>query len=307
MKRKTLIILITGIVLAISGCGNQAAEDDGYSSLSDLLTTERATGDAASNSTKESASSDKSASDKPALDKEGVTASVIESTTASDATVPSQPAGLVSTNPEDPTKPASEASTKEASTQETSTKENSANMNSTNSTSPNEATTNNKVTVSIPLNNMITATTKQTEATTSATKPAETTSQTMQPSTVIVYQYVEPPSYAYTSHFFSNTYHTGNNLVFSPREIYFADGSLHAIMYIYNGHPTWATNIHDVYLSFDNGQTAIATATFGSLNDLNIAPYCYVLWEFTIPSNGVFLYNTNLNNINTTYRSSYTY
>lgn len=109
-------------------------------------------------------------------------------------------------------------------------------------------------------------------------------------------------------YFYSSTYYTtADSLVFSPQEIYFEGESLHAIMYIYNGHATTAANIHDVYLSFDNGITAIAAASFDSLSGCAIAPHCYVLWEFIFPAEGVFLRNTNLGSVNTTYRSSYTY
>lgn len=128
-----------------------------------------------------------------------------------------------------------------------------------------------------------------------------------EPEKVVVYQYVEVPVTP-RDYFFCDTWvHHENTLVFSPREIYYSNGSLHATMYVYNGHDTTATNIHDIYLSFDNGTTSIATANFDILNGCSIDPGCYVLWDFTFPPEAVHLKNTDLCSINTTYKSTYNY
>lgn len=139
------------------------------------------------------------------------------------------------------------------------------------------------------------------------TVPDNTPTATPEPEKVIVYQYVEVPVTP-KDYFFCDTWtHHENTLVFSPREIYYSNGSLHATMYVYNGHNTTATNIHDVYLSFDNGTTAIAAANFDILKGCSIAPGCYVLWDFIFPPEAVYLKNTDLCSINTTYESTYNY
>jgi SLAP domain-containing protein len=135
----------------------------------------------------------------------------------------------------------------------------------------------------------------------------ESASTAVQPETVIVYRYIEVERTQVT-HFVSDTYQTGvNTVVFSPHEIYYSNGTLHATMYIYNGHATPVSGIRNVYLSFDNGTTAIASADFDNLSGCSIAPGCYVLWDFTFPSDTVYLTNADLKSINTTYRSVYNY
>lgn len=139
------------------------------------------------------------------------------------------------------------------------------------------------------------------ENTTDSAVPAK------EPEKIIIYQYVEVPVLP-NDYFFSEDFsHRDNTLVFSPREIFYSNGKLYATMYVYNGHDTTATDIRDIYLSFDNGTTAIAAANFDFLSGCSIAPDCYVLWEFIFPAEAVFLNNTNLHNINTTYKSTYTY
>lgn len=137
---------------------------------------------------------------------------------------------------------------------------------------------------------------------------ADANSEQSEPETIIVYKYVEVPATAASvTHFYSDSYNTASNsLVFSPREIYYNNGVLYATMYVYNGHATTADNIKNVTLTFSNGDT-IASAVFDALDGCTIAPHSYVLWNFTFPSDGIFIKNAEMSSINTTYKCNYSY
>lgn len=183
-------------------------------------------------------------------------------------------------------------STKEESTKEEATKEEDITKDSKESTSS-ETSDDNLYIESVPLHSSTIESTKE---------PVVKPTQSAVSATPVRVETI-PSDY-----FYSDSYQTSvNTLVFSPHELYYENGKLHATMYVYNGHNTPATNIHNIYLSFDNGHTAIAEANFGTMEGCSIAPNCYVLWNFTFPNDGVYLNNSNLLNINTTYETTYNY
>ncbi len=192
-----------------------------------------------------------------------------------------------------------EATTKEAVTEATAASEE--------STEDSDSDAKKTYVESIPSRTTASSEDSATEAKSDDSRDNPTSAAATESEKVIIYQYIEVPVVP-NDYFFCDTWHhQDNTLVFSPRELYYSNGTLHATMYLYNGHNTTATNIHDIYLSFDNGTTAIAAANFDVLNGCSIAPGCYVLWDFTFPPNAVYLKNTDLRSINTTYESTYNY
>lgn len=217
--------------------------------------------------------------------------------------------GYLSLNDLLTTERSSENSTRETPTKEDTPKETVSETTAADeeSTEASDSDTQNTYVENIPSRTTASKEDNDTETESDDSRDNPTSAAATESEKVIIYQYIEVPVMP-NDYFFCDTWHhQDNTLVFSPRELYYSNGALHATMYIYNGHNTTATNIHDIYLSFDNGTTAIAAANFDVLNGCSIAPGCYVLWDFTFPPDAVYLKNTDLRSINTTYESTYNY
>lgn len=94
----------------------------------------------------------------------------------------------------------------------------------------------------------------------------------------------------------NNTVLDLNNVSIKPRHVkYGSDGSLIAECFVLNGKNQTVYNINVAGLQFaDANGKLIADAQFGYLQNVSIAPGCYIVWTFTFPPSLVANKNANL-------------
>ena len=105
-------------------------------------------------------------------------------------------------------------------------------------------------------------------------------------------------SHAYTEFVNNgNNYYDVNCLSVRPKHVYWKDGKLYAECFITNGFSTTAYNINVKSLSFENSEGEIASATFGSVDGLVIAPYSYAEWLFIFEEEHISNYGADLSKL----------
>lgn len=79
----------------------------------------------------------------------------------------------------------------------------------------------------------------------------------------------------------NNTAYDMNALSIKPGRVYYEGDTLVAECFVINGFNHNVFNISVTELSFANEDGAIASASFGDLQGLTLAPYTYAVWTFT--------------------------
>lgn len=100
----------------------------------------------------------------------------------------------------------------------------------------------------------------------------------------------------------NNNYYDANAVSIKPRYVYWEDGKLIAECFVINGFNYSVFNINVKSLSFNNGSVDIASASFGTMNDIVLAPYTHVIWRFEFPADCVSNYGADLSTLNCVYK-----
>lgn len=102
---------------------------------------------------------------------------------------------------------------------------------------------------------------------------------------------------AQTNTSFYNDNNLGYNvdsITINPRHVYWEDGKLVAECFVINGFSHSIYNVDIESFALGNNAGIIASASFGVLDDVVIAPYSYIVWTFVFPADCVFMPNADL-------------
>jgi SLAP domain-containing protein len=114
----------------------------------------------------------------------------------------------------------------------------------------------------------------------------------------------EAPVVENTNYFFNdaNNVYDANSISIKPRYVYWDGGKLVAECFVINGFGHTVYNINVKSLSFANPDGDIASAAFGSMDGVTIAPYSHVIWTFTFGEDCVVSPGADLSSLK--YKSS---
>ena len=99
----------------------------------------------------------------------------------------------------------------------------------------------------------------------------------------------------------NNNYYDNNAVSVRPRYVYWQDGKLIAECFVINGFGHAVHNIRVESLSFSNHTTNIASASFGTLENVTLAPYTHVIWTFEFSADCVSAYGADLSYLSCEY------
>jgi len=102
-----------------------------------------------------------------------------------------------------------------------------------------------------------------------------------------------------TNYFFNenNNYYDVNAISIKPRYVFWQDGRLYAECFVINGFAHNVYNINVKSLTFGNADGQIASAGFGTLNDVVLPPYTHIIWTFEFPAECVSTANAELSSL----------
>jgi predicted small lipoprotein YifL len=100
----------------------------------------------------------------------------------------------------------------------------------------------------------------------------------------------------------NNNYYDVDVVSIRPRYVYWENGKLIAECFVINGFNHNVFNINVKSLSFNNGSVDIASAVFGVMNDVVLAPYNHVVWRFEFSADCVANYGADLSSLDCVYK-----
>jgi SLAP domain-containing protein len=110
------------------------------------------------------------------------------------------------------------------------------------------------------------------------------------------------------NYFYTDTYSTAeNDLMFSPQEVYYEDGKLIAVMYVYNGKDVEVFDITDIELTIGYGGEEYASGYFTSMENAVIDAKSYITWRFEFTEDAVKIQDADLTTLDTTATFTYSY
>ena len=126
---------------------------------------------------------------------------------------------------------------------------------------------------------------------------------------------VDNPGDSNNTHTNENNYFLNENnnilekdaLTIRPKYVYWKDGKLIAVCYVINGFSHNVFNINVKSLSFANKNGAIASASFGGLNNLSLAPNTHAEWTFEFNADCIQNYGADITSLQCTYSTSNSY
>lgn len=120
-------------------------------------------------------------------------------------------------------------------------------------------------------------------------------------------EYGDEPIYSHDYLFSPTPQMQAGEIVFSPREVYYENGELIAVMYIYNGTGSTVFNIDEVELTISDGYDVIAEGLFGYLDGATIVSGDYITWTFRFLVDTVYLQGADLSYLETNSYCTYNY
>lgn len=108
--------------------------------------------------------------------------------------------------------------------------------------------------------------------------------------------------------FYSDTYSVAaDDVMISPKEVYFNGKSLIAEMYVYNDKNVELSNLRDINIEIENNGVVIASANFDSMEGAVIPPKSYIVWTFEFGPDTIMNFNADLSYLKTIFSVSYDY
>ena len=104
----------------------------------------------------------------------------------------------------------------------------------------------------------------------------------------------------------NNTYDV-NCVSVKPRYVYWKDGTLYAECFVINGYNRYVSNINVEKIAISNKSGVIATANFGLLDGVVLAPYTHITWTFSFGADCVISPNANLSWLSVDASATYRY
>lgn len=108
--------------------------------------------------------------------------------------------------------------------------------------------------------------------------------------------------------FYSDVYSVeADDVMISPKEVYFSGNTLVAEMYVYNDKNVQLSNLKDIEIELRNKDIVIASGYFDSMDGAVIPPKSYILWTFEFGPDTVMNFNADMSFLETIFSVSYDY
>ncbi len=106
--------------------------------------------------------------------------------------------------------------------------------------------------------------------------------------------------------FYSDTYSVASDdVMISPKEVYFSGNNLIAEMYVYNDKNVQLSNLRDIEIELRNKEVVIASGHFDSMEGSVIPPKSYIVWTFEFGPDTIMNFNEDMSFLETIFSVSY--